>query len=163
MKNFAAIAAPLHSLLNGGSKKKKSSVWVKQKWPDCWTEKCEQAFNTLKSKLTTAALLGYPDLSRPFVLEIDASFDGLGAVLSQDQDEGRVIISYASRGLRPHENNMNNYSSTKLELLALQWAVTIKFRDYLLGSKFIVLTDNNQLSYKTCSHRNEMDIGFSSV
>ena len=95
MKNFAAIAAPLHSLLNGGSKKK-SSVCIKQTWPDCWTEKCEQAFNTWKSKLTTAPLLVYPYFSRPFVLEIDASFDGLCAVLSQDQEEGRVIISYAS-------------------------------------------------------------------
>ena len=61
MKNFAAIAAPLHSLLNGGSKKK-SSVCIKQTWPDCWTEKCEQAFNTWKSKLTTAPLLVYPSL-----------------------------------------------------------------------------------------------------
>ena len=42
---------------------------------------------------------------------------------------------------------MNTYSSTKLELLALRWAVTIKFRDYLIGSKFIVFTDNNPLIY----------------
>ena len=113
VKNFAAIAAPLHRLLNGGSKKKHSAC-VKSKWPECWTEDCEQAFRELKSKLTTAPILGYPDFSRPFILEIDASFEGLGAVLSQDQEEGRVVISYASRGLRPHERNMQNYSSMKL-------------------------------------------------
>lgn len=73
--------------------------------------------------------------------------DGLGAVLSQQQENGKVVIAYASRTLRPQERNMNNYSSMKLELLALKWAVTEKFRDYLLGSRFIVYTDNNPLSY----------------
>ena len=86
------------------------------KWPECWTRECEEAFTELKSKLTSAPLLGYPDFTRPFILEIDASFSGLGTVLSQDQDSGRVVLSYASRGLRPHERNMTNYSSTKLEL-----------------------------------------------
>ena len=70
--------------------------------------------------------------------------DGLGAVLFQQQDNGKVVIAYASRTLRPQERNMNNYSSMKL--LALKWAVTEKFRDYLLGSRFVVYTDNNPLS-----------------
>ena len=42
---------------------------------------------------------------------------------------------------------MKSYSSAKLELLALKWAVCDKFKDYLLGSKFTVLTDNNPLCY----------------
>ena len=42
---------------------------------------------------------------------------------------------------------MKSYSSVKLELLALKWAVCDKFKDYLLGSKFTVLTDNNPLCY----------------
>jgi hypothetical protein len=58
-----------------------------------------------------------------------------------------MIIAYASRSLRPPEKNMQNYSSMKLELLALKWAVTEKFREYLLGGKFTVYTDNNPLSY----------------
>ena len=92
-------------------------------------------------------MLAYPDFSRPFVVEVDASYQGLGAVLSQDLEEGRRVISYASRSLKPTERNMENYSSMKLEFLALKWAVTEKFRDYLLGSTFIVFTDNNPLSY----------------
>ena len=92
-------------------------------------------------------VLGYPDFQRPFVLETDASFSGLGAVLSQDQPDGRVVIAYASRSLRPSERSMQNYSSIKLELLAFKWAVTEKLRDYLLGGSFVVYTDNNPLSY----------------
>ena len=75
------------------------------------------------------------------IVETDASFQGLGTVVSQEHG----VISYASRGLRPAERN--DYSSMKLELLALKWAVTDKFRPYLLGSQFTVYTDNNPLSY----------------
>ena len=117
------------------------------KFQDFWTEDCTKAFETLKEKLISAPLLGYPDFNKEFIVEIDASFLGLGAVLSQKQDHWLVVIGYASRGLRKHEHNMNNYSSMKLELLALYWAVTVKFRDLLIGSKFDVYTDNNPLSY----------------
>jgi hypothetical protein len=92
-------------------------------------------------------VLGYPDFHRPFVLEVDASFLGLGAVLSQQQDDGLVVLQYASRALRDTERNMENYSSMKLELLALKWAITEKFRDLLIGAEFVVYTDNNLLSY----------------
>lgn len=56
-------------------------------------------------------------------------------------------LAYASRRLRDAEKNDRNYSSMKLELLALKWAVSEKFRGYLLGSKFVVLTDNNPLCH----------------
>ena len=82
-----------------------------------------------------------------FTLEVDSSFNGIGAVLSQQQEGGRVVIRYASSGLRPNERNMENYSSMKLELLGLKWAITEKFRDYLIGSRFIVRIDNNPLTY----------------
>ena len=78
-------------------------------------------------------------------MEIDASYQGL--MLSQDLEDGRRVICNASRTLKATEKNMENYSSMKLEFLALKWAVVEKFRDYLLGSKFIVFTDNNPLSY----------------
>ena len=68
--------------------------------------------------------------------------------MSQLDEHGKThVIAYASRTLRPSEKSMHNYSSAKLELLALKWAVTEKFRDYLLGSKFTVYTDNNPLAY----------------
>ena len=49
--------------------------------------------------------------------------------------------------LKPYDKLMKNYSSTKLKLLALKWSVCKKFKDYLIGSKFTVLTDNNPLTY----------------
>lgn len=65
----------------------------------------------------------------------------------QKQNDVLHVIAYASRTLRPSERNDSNYSSAKLELLAVKWAVTEKFRDYLLGSKFKIITDNNPVSY----------------
>ena len=79
---------------------------------------------------------------------MDALLQGLGAVLSQRDKTGTShVIAFTSRSLWPSEQSMCNYSSAKLELLALKWAVTEKFRDYLLGSKFTVYTDNNPLAY----------------
>ncbi|CAG2202067.1 unnamed protein product [Mytilus edulis] len=112
-----------------------------------WTTDCQTAFDTLKEHLVTAPILSYAKFDEPFILETDASMQGLGAVLSQYIDGKLRVVAYASRALRPNERNMDNYSSRKLELLALTWAITEKFRDYLLGSKFTVFTDNNPLCY----------------
>ena len=74
--------------------------------------------------------------------------NGLGAILSQQGKDGQIrVIAYASCSLCPSERSMHNYSSAKLELLVLKWAVTEKFRDYLLGLQFQVYTDNNLLAY----------------
>lgn len=97
--------------------------------------------------LTSAPILAFADFTKPFVLEVDASHQGLGAVLSQDQNGKLKPVAYASRSLRGSERNMENYSSTKLEFLALKWAISEKFREYLLGSKCTVYTDNNALSH----------------
>ena len=98
-------------------------------------------------------MLAYPDYCKPFILETDASLKGLGAVLTQEDDEGNFhVISYASHMLKPYECSMRNYSSAKLELLALKWAICEKFKDYLIGSKFTVLTDKNPLTYICTSH-----------
>lgn len=53
------------------------------------------------------------------------------------------MLSYASRSLRPNEKNMENYSSFKLEMLALKWAATEKYRDLLLGADCVVYSDNS--------------------
>ena len=113
-----------------------------------WASKHQKAFDALKLALPTAPVLGYPNFNKKCILETDASLRGLGAVLSQVDDTGKVhVIAYASQTLRPFKQSMYNYSSDKLELLALKWAVTEKFRDYLLGSKFMVYTENNPLAY----------------
>ena len=98
--------------------------------------------------MTSVPVLGYPDFSRPFDLETDALMQGLGAILSQRDEDGKSqVIAYASRLLQPNEKTIQNYSSAKLELLALKWAVTKKYKDYLLGSQFTAYTDNNPLAY----------------
>ena len=79
-------------------------------------------------------MLGYADYSKSFILEPDASNLGLGAMMSQKQDGEERVIAFASRRLRSPEQNMSSYSSLKLKFLAMEWAVTEKFRDYLLGS-----------------------------
>ena len=110
--------------------------------------KHQEAFDALKEALSTAPVLGYPDFSREFILEIDASLNGLGTILSQQGKDGQIcVIAYASHSLRLSERSMHNYSSAKLELLVLKWAVTEKFRDYLLDSRFQVYMDNNLLTY----------------
>ena len=68
-------------------------------------------------------------------------------MLSQKQDGEERVIAFASHRLRPPERNMSSYSSIKVEFLAMEWAVTEKFRDYLLGSRFDILTANNPLSH----------------
>ena len=76
-----------------------------------WTTKHQEAFDALKEALSTAPVLGYPDFSREFILEIDASLNGLGAILSQQGKDRQIcVIAYASHSLRPSEKSMHNYS-----------------------------------------------------
>ena len=83
-------------------------------------------------------------------METDASGRGLGAVLSQKQADGQYHpITYASRVMNETEQR---YHSNKQEFLALKWAVTEQFHEYLSAcgknrKEFVVCTDNNQLTY----------------
>ena len=114
----------------------------------CWTQECQEGFNQFKKALIEAPVLAYPDYMKPFILETDVSLKGLGAVLSQKGDDNEVhVIAYASQSLRLLEKSMRDYSSAKIELMALKWSVCDKFKGYLLGSKFTVFTDNNPLCY----------------
>ena len=145
VKNFSRLARPLHALYSvpGGTKK---NADVRPHWSD----ECQTAFESLKAALTTTPVLGFADFSLPFVLEVDASLQGLGAVLSQIQDGRSVVVAYASRGLSKTEKRYDEkHSSRKLELLALKWAVADKFRSYLLGKPFTVWTDNSPLRHMT--------------
>ena len=149
--NFAKRAGPLHALIVPASFKQKirRGEMKKSDLPEFqWTPACQEGFNQLKKALTEAPVLTYPDYSKPFILETDASLKGLGTVLSQKGDDNEIrVIAYARRSLRPLEKSMRDYSSAKIKLMALKWSVCDKFKDYLLRSKFTVFTDNNPLCY----------------
>lgn len=83
---------------------------------EAWTTQCESSFCELKSKLVSVLVLAYAHFNLPFILEIDASHEGLGTILSQEQ-EGQVRpVAYANRNLPQAEKN---YSSMKLEFLSM--------------------------------------------
>lgn len=142
IENFSKIARPLIDVMATGKKSRSQSTKQHASWK--WGQDQERAFNVLKDKLTSPPILGYPDFSKPFELHTDACGTGLGAVLYQKQNGHNRVIAYASRGLTKSERN---YPTHKLEFLALKWAITEKFSDYLLGQTFSVFTDNNPLTY----------------
>lgn len=147
IRGFSVMAAPLNRLVARLLPQGKKGKTPKKLLSEGWDYECEQSFHKLKTALITTPVLAYADFQKPFVLEVDASHGGLGAVLSQEHQGKLRPIAFASRSLKPTERNMNNYSSMKLELVALKWAVTEKFREYLLGNKCTVFTDNNPLSH----------------
>lgn len=159
--NFSRIAKPLYQLLStspvkslpGKPEKKEKLVNTKNKGnlppntPIHWTQGHQETLNSLLDKLIEPPILGYPDLTQPFILHCDASQEGLGAVLYQRQNHKMVVIGYGSRTLTPPEKNYHMHSG-KLEFLALKWAICERFRDYLYHAPhFQVYTDNNPLTY----------------
>lgn len=88
--------------------------------------------------------MGFANPKLPYLLHTDASTTGLGAAFYQEQDGELKAIAFASRGLSRSEAK---YPAHKLEFLALKWAVTEKFSDYLYGASFTVVTDSNPLTY----------------
>ena len=124
---FSRVAQPLHRLA------------CKNTEFD-WSDECQSAFERLKELLVTSPILAYPNFQRDFLLETDASQQGLGAVLSQVQSDNRSHpIAYASRGLTPAEKN---YGITDLETLAVVWSIS-HFHYYLYGHKVTVYTDHS--------------------
>ncbi|KAL6485589.1 hypothetical protein MHYP_G00049810 [Metynnis hypsauchen] len=109
-----------------------------------WTDACTKAFREIIRRLTNAPVLAFADPNKRYVLHIDASLRGLGAVLNQVHLEGLRPVAFASRGLTAAEQK---YHIHQLEFLALKWAVVDEFHDYLYGVRFTVMTDNNPLTY----------------
>ena len=143
IKGFAKIAVPLYDLTSGDNKDKKLEH------VDLSLEALE-AFDHLKAACLQAPILAFPDFDKPFLLETDASRRGLGAVLSQKQADGLYHpIAYASHVMN---ETKQRYHSNKQEFLALKWAVTEQFHEYLSPygknkNEFVVRTDNNPLTY----------------
>ena len=104
-----------------------------------------EAFQALKQVCMNSPVLAFANYTKDFLLETDASKEGLGAVISLKQADGRFHpVAYGSWALTAHEKN---YYSTKLEFLALKWAIMEHFKEYLLYQPFLVKTDNNPLTY----------------
>ena len=157
VEKYSSIAKPLNELTAACDltkkrfgKKSKRTQSPKLRSPnepfgDLWSSACQESFEGIVKRLISAPVLGFVDYQKPFVLHTDASGTGPGAALYQEGDGGRPhVIAYASHGLSKSELN---YPAYKWEFLALKWAITEKFRDYLYGGSFTVLTDNNPLTY----------------
>uniref|UniRef100_A0A1B8Y8L1 Gypsy retrotransposon integrase-like protein 1 n=1 Tax=Xenopus tropicalis TaxID=8364 RepID=A0A1B8Y8L1_XENTR len=145
VEGYSRVAHPLNELLRlsnvHGEETKRDA---KAPFGDKWTSACEEAFVQLKKRLTEAPVLAYADAHRPYVLHVDASYEGLGGVLHQRYPEGLRPVAYHSRSLAPSEKN---FPVHKLEFLALKWAIVDKLHDFLYGVEFEVRTDNNPLTY----------------
>ena len=119
-----------------------------------WTEKQKNEMNDLKKALCSKPILGHPDFTKdakPFILYVDSSKTGVGAVIAQLQmvehngknEEKEIVIAYGSRTLTTGEQH---YSAYKKELLGIVYAIN-HFRYYLFGKKFIVRTDHKALEW----------------
>uniref|UniRef100_A0A8C5H551 Gypsy retrotransposon integrase-like protein 1 n=1 Tax=Gouania willdenowi TaxID=441366 RepID=A0A8C5H551_GOUWI len=151
----SAKAKPLFRLLSGqqvkstnmrGRKPKKRSPTAPALTPSDWTAACRDSFQALKTDLVSGVILAHPNFDEPFILAVDASFDGIGAVLSQVPPGETVArpVAFASKTL---SRSQMNYPVHRLEFLALKWAVCDKFSHWLKGRHFTAWTDNNPLSY----------------
>ena len=129
IRNFAKIAAPISDLLQKNQEL-------------TWTEEANQAVMCLKEAITTAPVLQIADPTKPFVVTTDASGVAVGAVLEQEDADGRLHpIAFTSQKLRAEQRH---YEVRDLELLAIVHALKI-WRPYLLGQKVRVLTDHMPL------------------
>ena len=112
---------------------------------DRWTPRGIWPSKDSLDQCTNASL---PRFQLTIWIGTDTSLQGLGIVPSQKEDNGSIHVTmHTSRSMQPSEQSLWNYNSTKLDLLALKWVVMEKLKDYLIGSKFIIYTDNNLLAY----------------
>jgi transposase InsO family protein len=133
VKDFAHIARPLTQLLEKDR-------------PFNWTTDCQNAFDTLKHRLSTAPVRMLPRFDRKFILDTDASGYAISGVLSQADDDGSEHpVAYFSRTLSKEEQN---YSTTRRELLAVIESMEY-FRIYLIGRRFLLRTDHASIRWLT--------------
>ena len=130
IQDFGKIAEPLYKLLN----KKERFIWSKE---------CESAVEQIKQVLQKAPIVVYPNDTDPYTLTSNASLFGIGAIISQRQQLGERVIAYACKTL---SKSQRNYSATKRELFAIVY-FTQHFRNYLLGQKFLIVTDHRALTW----------------
>ncbi len=135
IQNYSTLTNPLTNLLR--NKPKSLS----------WSIAANEAFEKLKTSFTQAPILVHPDPERPFIVKVDASTTGVGAILSQQQGNPSRLhpCAFFSRKLSPAERN---YDIGNRELLAIKLALE-EWRHWLEGAKhpFTVLTDHKNLQY----------------
>nr|GFC04890.1 putative reverse transcriptase domain-containing protein [Tanacetum cinerariifolium] len=140
VRQFLGLASYYRRFIEGFSLISKPLTKITQKNKKFeWETKAEEALQTLKHKLCCAPILALPEGSDDFVVYCDASLRGFGAVLMQRE----MVIAYASRQLRTHEEN---YTTHDLELGAVVFALRL-WRHYLYGTKCVVYTDHQSLQY----------------
>ncbi|KAL0171115.1 hypothetical protein M9458_031427, partial [Cirrhinus mrigala] len=144
IRNFSSVAAPLTSMVKKGSARLS------------WNPEALQAFHELRRRFSSAPVLKHPDPQLPFLVEVDASSTGVGAILSQRQGPPRTFpCAFFSHKLNPAERN---YDVGNRELLAIKLALE-EWRHWLEGAQhpFIILTDHKNLEYirtaKVLNHR----------
>ena len=129
IKDFSEICAPLHRLTS-------DNVTFK------WDEKCENAFNQLKSALKSEPVLVFPRVGEQFIIEVDGSDHAAGGVLSQYGDDKELHpVSYFSNALKPPQRNWAPYTIEAFVILL----ATRHWYPYLAGTKFIINSDHNPL------------------
>lgn len=124
IRDYEGIAAPLNNMLKKGSFK--------------WDDKLKLAFDTLKRAVQCPPVLAMPNFNKDFVIECNAS-GGVGALLMQDNHP----ITFSSQGLRGKALLLSTYEK---EILAILLAVK-KWRQYLLGRRFITKTDQRSIKF----------------
>ncbi len=141
IRNFSMIAAPLTSMTKKGSQRL------------TWSLAAHQAFQSLKERFTTVPILHHPDPEREFIVEVDASSTGIGAVLSQCQGSPPKLYPCAFFSLKLNSAEQN-YDVGNRELLAMK-ATFEEWRHWLEGAKhpFTVLTDHRNLEYLKSAKR----------
>ena len=98
----------------------------------------------MKEALTSPPILAFPDLKRTFILDTDASFEAIGAVLSQKDEQGKErVVAYGSHSMNAHELG---YCITRKELLAIYYFCN-HFRHYLYGKRFVLRTDHRAITF----------------
>ncbi len=117
------IACPLNRLTQKGV-------------PFAWDKNCQHAFEQLKEQLISAPVLAFPDLNGDYILYTDASDVGMGAVLTQkDENDEEKVVSFASKAFSGAEKN---WTTTEKEAFAIVWALQY-FHPYVYGRKSLYI------------------------
>ena len=144
VKSFLGFTNYYHKFIQGYAMKAKALYALTRKGvPFEWSQAAQASFVELQDALCSAPCLRAPDFSLPFILQTDASKDGISGILSQLVEGEEHPVAFISRQLNKAEHN---YAATEWECLAVVWAVG-QFETYLLDMPFVVQTDHAALAW----------------